>query len=121
MFTLQILPAMRSSVLQNRVKQRAKKVLKQKRIYEGQLERLRNQSLNMQQASFATQQLKDTKSTVDTMKAGVKEMRKEYKKIDIGKIEVGVHVTDDVITERDHTRERVFDSELALVYTCILS
>ena len=74
-------------------------MLKQKRMYQGQLEGLRNQSFNMQQASFATQQLKDTKTTVDAMKAGVEEMRKEYKKIDIGKIEVGVHITDDVITE----------------------
>ena len=72
------------------MKQRALKVLKQKRMYEGQLEGLRNQSFNMEQANFATQQLKDTKTTVDAMKTGVKEMKKEYKKVDIGKIEVGV-------------------------------
>ena len=68
-------------------------MLKQKRMYEGQLEGLRNQSFNMEQANFATQQLKDTKTTVDAMKTGMKEMKKEYKKIDIGKIEVrDVHV-----------------------------
>ena len=71
------------------VKQRALRVLKQKRMYENQLEGLRNQSFNMEQANFATQQLKDTKTTVDAMKLGVKEMKKEYKKVDIGKIEVG--------------------------------
>lgn len=74
---------------QNMVKQRALRVLKQKRMYENQLEGLRNQSFNMEQANFATQQLKDTKTTVDAMKLGVKEMKKEYKKVDIGKIEVG--------------------------------
>ena len=58
-------------------------------MYENQLEGLRNQSFNMEQANFATQQLKDTKTTVDAMKLGVKEMKKEYKKVDIGKIEVG--------------------------------
>ncbi len=70
------------------VKQRAMRVLKQKKLYEGQLEGLRNQSFNMEQANFGIQQLKDTKTTVDAMKLGVKEMKKEYKKVDIGKIEV---------------------------------
>ena len=74
------------------VKQRALRVLKQKRMYENQLEGLRNQSFNMEQANFATQQLKDTKTTVDAMKLGVKEMKKEYKKVDIGKIEVGQYI-----------------------------
>lgn len=32
--------------------------------YESQLENLRNQSFNMEQANFATQTLKDTKTTV---------------------------------------------------------
>ena len=57
-------------------------------MYEGQLEGLRNQSFNMEQANFGIQQLKDTKTTVDAMKLGVKEMKKEYKRVDIGKIEV---------------------------------
>ena len=52
------------------------------------MEGLRNQSFNMEQTNFATQQLKDTKTTVDAMKLGVKEMKREYKKVDIGKIEV---------------------------------
>ena len=73
---------------QNMVKQRALRVLKQKKLYEGQLEGVRNQSFNMEQANFGIQQLKDTKTTVDAMKLGVKEMKKEYKKVDIGKIEV---------------------------------
>lgn len=64
------------------------RVLKQKKLYENQLEGLRNQSFNMEQANFGIQQLKDTKTTVDAMKLGVKEMKKEYKKVDIGKIEV---------------------------------
>ena len=57
-------------------------------MYESQLEGLRNQSFNMEQANFGIQQLKDTKTTVDAMKLGVKEMKREYKKVDIGKIEV---------------------------------
>ena len=39
------------------------------------------------QANFTIQTLKDTQSTVTAMKAGVKEMKKEYKKVNIDKIE----------------------------------
>ena len=77
--------------IQNMVKQRALRVLKQKKMYEGQLEGLRNQSFNMEQANFGIQSMKDTKTTVDAMKLGVKEMKREYKKVDIGKIEVCYH------------------------------
>ena len=73
---------------QNMVKQRALRVLKQKKMYENQLEGVRNQSFNMEQTNYNTQMLKDTKVTVDAMKTGLKEMKKEYKKVDIGKIEV---------------------------------
>ena len=57
-------------------------------MYENQLEGVRNQSFNMEQTNYNTQMLKDTKVTVDAMKSGLKEMKKEYKKVDIGKIEV---------------------------------
>ena len=70
------------------VKQRAMRVLKQKKLYENQLEGLRNQSFNMEQANFTTQMLKDTKTTVDAMKGGLKDMKKYYKQVDVGKIEV---------------------------------
>ena len=48
-----------------------------------------NQSFNMEQTNFATQSLKDTKDTVNAMKAGAKEMKKEFKKINIEQVEVG--------------------------------
>lgn len=44
----------------------------------------------MEQANFAAQSLKDTQSTVVAMKAGVKSMQKEFKKINIDQIEVSV-------------------------------
>lgn len=69
------------------VKQKALRVLKQKKTYESQLMNLQQQSFNMEQTSFATQSLKDTKIQVDAMKAGVKEMKKEFKHINIGNIE----------------------------------
>lgn len=42
----------------------------------------------MEQATFAAQSMKDTQSTVVAMKAGVKQMQKEFKKINIDQIEV---------------------------------
>ena len=55
---------MRDGPSKNMVKQKALSVLKQKKMYESQLEGLRNQSFNIEQASFVTQQLKDTEPTV---------------------------------------------------------
>lgn len=56
--------------------------------YEQQLDNLRAQSFNMEQANYATQTLKDTHSTVAAMKDGVTQMKKEFKKINIDNIEV---------------------------------
>ena len=39
------------------------------------------------QVNYSTQMLKDTKITVNAMKTGLKEMKKEYKKINIDKVE----------------------------------
>lgn len=58
------------------------------RRYEQQLENLRAQSFNMEQANYATQTLKDTHATVSAMKDGVASMKKEFKKINIDQIEV---------------------------------
>ena len=61
---------MREGPAKNAVKQKAMRVLKQKKMYEGQLENLRTQSFNMEQTNYTTQMLKDTKTTVDAMKVG---------------------------------------------------
>lgn len=42
----------------------------------------------MEQTHFATQTLKDTKDTVNAMKMGAKQMKKEFKNINIDQIEV---------------------------------
>merc|ERR1712035_285370 len=46
-----------------------------------------NTSFNMDQTNFAIQNMKDTQVTLSAMKAGMKEMKKETKKLNIGKIE----------------------------------
>ena len=63
---------MREGPAKNSVKQKALRVLKQKKQYEGQLENLRSQSFNMEQTNYTTQMLKDTKTTVDAMKVGLR-------------------------------------------------
>ncbi|XP_054280199.1 charged multivesicular body protein 5-like [Macrosteles quadrilineatus] len=78
---------MREGPAKNNVKQKALRVLKQKKMYESQVDNLRQQAFNMEQANFATQSLKDTQATIDAMKAGVKTMQKEFKKINIDQIE----------------------------------
>lgn len=62
--------------------------MKQKKLYEGQISQLQQQTFNMEQASLTTENLRNTMATVDAMKTANKEMRKQYGKIDIDKIEV---------------------------------
>eukprot|EP00126_Sphaerothecum_destruens_P001830 Sdes_comp15262_c0_seq1m4104 len=81
------LSKMRDGPAKNSVKQRALRIVKQKRMYEGQRDQLMQQSFNMEQANFATQTLKDTIVTVDAMKTGVKEMKSQFRHINIDKID----------------------------------
>ena len=78
---------MREGPAKNAVKQKALRILKQKKTYEQQREMLGNQSFNIEQQNMAIQTMKDTKTTVQAMQMGLKEMKKEYKKIDLNKIE----------------------------------
>ncbi|KAJ1547309.1 cell division control protein [Nowakowskiella sp. JEL0078] len=55
--------------------------------YEGQRDALSAQAWNMEQANFATENLKNTLTTVDAMKMASKELKTQYKKINIDKIE----------------------------------
>lgn len=79
---------MREGPGKNAVKAKAMRLLKQKKMYEQQLDNLRGQSFNMEQANFAAQALKDTHTTVVAMRDGMKQMKKEFKKINIDDIDV---------------------------------
>lgn len=79
---------MRDGPAKNAVKAKALRVLKQRKMYEAQVDNLRQQAFNMEQAQYATQTLKDTHTTVAAMKDGVKQMQKEFKNINIDQIEV---------------------------------
>ena len=69
------------------MQQRALRTLKQKRMYESQLAQLVQQTFNMESASLATENLRNTMATVDAMQLANKELKKQYGKINIDKIE----------------------------------
>ncbi|KAN0097534.1 Snf7 family [Tylopilus felleus] len=69
------------------IEQRAMRVLRQRKTYEGQLTQLSQQSFNMESAAIATENLRNTMATVEAMKVANKEIKKQYGKIDIDQIE----------------------------------
>ena len=83
----QRLAKMRDGPGKNAIKQKAIKVLQQRKMYEGQKDQLMQQSWNMEQAGMMQDNLKNTMATVDAMKTTQKELRKQYGKINIDKIE----------------------------------
>ena len=60
-------------------------------MYEGQLDQLQSQTFNMENAALTTENLRNTMATVDAMKQANKEMKRQYGKLDIDKIEVCFH------------------------------
>ncbi|KAJ1965132.1 Vacuolar protein-sorting-associated protein 60 [Dipsacomyces acuminosporus] len=77
---------MRDGPGKNAVKQRALRVLQQKKMYESQRDQLMQQSFNMESAVFATENIKNTMSTMQAMQDANKAMKKQYKNINIDKI-----------------------------------
>jgi len=71
----------------NAVQERALRTLRQKKMYEAQLAQLMQQSFNMESASLTTENLRNAMVTVDAMKTANKEIKKQYGKIGLDKIE----------------------------------
>ncbi|GAA99727.1 hypothetical protein E5Q_06430 [Mixia osmundae IAM 14324] len=89
----------------NAVKQRAMRVLQQKKMYEAQLGQLQQQTFNMEQASMTTENLRNTMATVDAMKTANKEMKRQYGKLDIDKIESIHYDMEDLIEQANEIQE----------------
>ena len=83
----QRLQNMRDGPGKNAIKQRAIKVLQQRKMYESQKDQLMQQSWNMEQAGMMQDNIKNVMTTVDTMKTTQKELKKQYGKVDIDKID----------------------------------
>lgn len=104
---------MREGPTKNMLKQKALRVLKQKRMYENQKGQLDQQAFNMDQSNFALQGMKDNQVTVAAMKAGLKTMQREYKKLDIDKIEDLQDQMEDMLDMNNEIQEamsRQFDT-----------
>ncbi|KAI9896521.1 hypothetical protein N3K66_008693 [Trichothecium roseum] len=69
------------------MKQKALKVLRQRKAYEAEKDKLESQVWNMEQAQSMQDNLKNVMTQVDAMKTTNKELRRQYGKIDIDKIE----------------------------------
>ncbi|CAL1701210.1 unnamed protein product [Somion occarium] len=89
----------------NAIQERALRTLKQKRMYEAQLAQLQQQTFNMESASLATENLRNTMATVDAMKQTQKELKKQYGKMDIDKIENIHYEMEDLLEQVNEIQE----------------
>ncbi|KAJ3272141.1 hypothetical protein HDV01_005906 [Terramyces sp. JEL0728] len=96
---------MRDGPGKNAIKQKAVRVLKQKKLYETQLESLQQQSFNMEQASMTTENLKNTMTTLDAMQLANKELKKQYKNINLDKIEKAQDEMEDLLEQANEVQE----------------
>lgn len=83
----QKLARMRDGPGKNAIRSRAKACLERRRMYESQKDQLMSQQWNMEQATMMQDNLRNTMTTVDAMKTTTKELKKQYGKIDIDKID----------------------------------
>ncbi|KAK0206751.1 vacuolar protein sorting-associated protein 60 [Desarmillaria ectypa] len=87
------------------IQQRALRTLKQKKMYESQLAQLTQQTFNMESAALTTENLRNTMATVDAMQLANKEMKKQYGKIDIDKIENMHFEMEDLLEQANEIQE----------------
>lgn len=83
----QKLSRMRDGPGKNAIRSRAKGLLERRRQYEAQKDQLMSQSWNMEQAGMMQDNLRNTMATVDALKTTTKELKKQYGKVDIDKID----------------------------------
>ncbi|GAQ81628.1 SNF7 family protein [Klebsormidium nitens] len=87
---------------QEAIKARAMRVLKQKKMLEGQRDNLYNQTFNLEQVSFAHSGLKDAQQTMAAMKTANKELKQTYKTMKIEDVE---SLQDDMMDLMDYSTE----------------
>ncbi|TPX53686.1 hypothetical protein PhCBS80983_g06235 [Powellomyces hirtus] len=96
---------MRDGPAKEAVKQKAMRILKQKKLYEGQRDQLVQQSFNMEQGNMAMDNLKNTLVTVDAMQLANKELKGQYKKINLDKIEKIQDEMEDLLEQASDLQE----------------
>lgn len=101
---------MRDGPGKSALKQKALKLLRQRKQIEAQKDQLENQLWNMTQASMTTDNLQNTMITVDAMKTANKQLKKTYGKIDIDKIELLQEEMLDLIDKLNELQESLLMS-----------
>lgn len=96
---------MKDSPAKDSIKRKALQILKQKKMYESQRDQLMQQSFNMEQATMATDNLKNTLTTVDAMRSANKELKKQYKKVNLDKIERVQDEMEDLLEQASEIQE----------------
>ncbi|KAH8993880.1 vacuolar protein sorting-associated protein 60 [Lactarius hatsudake] len=96
---------LRSGPGKEAIQQRAMRTLKQKRMYEAQLAQLAQQTFNIESTALATENLRNTMATLDAMGQANKELRKQYGKIDIDKIESMKYDMEDLLEQANEVQE----------------
>ncbi|KAF9998564.1 hypothetical protein BGZ80_009252 [Entomortierella chlamydospora] len=96
---------MRDGPAKNSVKAKAMRILKERKLYESQREQLQQQSFNMEQAAFTTENLKNVMTTVDAMKLANQTMKQQYKKVDIDKIEQMQDEMEEIMEQANEIQE----------------
>eukprot|EP00244_Chara_vulgaris_P002920 TRINITY_DN15181_c0_g1_i1.p1 TRINITY_DN15181_c0_g1~~TRINITY_DN15181_c0_g1_i1.p1 ORF type:complete len:237 (+),score=54.31 TRINITY_DN15181_c0_g1_i1:300-1010(+) len=84
------------------IQNRAMRVLKMKKMYEGQRDSLYDQAFNLEQVAFATQGMKDSLQTMEAMKSANKELQGQYKHMKIEDVE---RMQDDMVDLLDYSNE----------------
>merc|ERR1719499_1119152 len=89
----------------NNLKRKAVGVLKQRKMYEKQLGTLQNQQFNVDQTKFAQESLQDNIAMVGAMKDASKQLKKEFKKINIDDVEDMQDDMEDLMDEMNEMNE----------------
>ncbi|KAI9254249.1 Snf7 family [Sporodiniella umbellata] len=99
------LKKMRDGPAKKNVQQKALRVLKQKKLYEAQRDNLQQQSFNMEQAQMTTENLRNVMATVDAMQTANKEMKKQYKNVNLDKIDLLQDEMEDLMEQANEVQE----------------
>lgn len=81
------LSRMRDGPGKTALKQKALKVLQRRKQYEAQRDQLQSQVWNMEQAQSMSDNLKNVMTTVDALQTTNKELKRQYGRVDIDRIE----------------------------------
>jgi len=99
------LAKMKAGPAKSALMQRALRCLKQKKMYEQQRDTLYNQQANIDQTSFATQNVKETITTVAAMKSASKSLKKDLKQIKVDDVENLHYDMSDLIEDSEEINE----------------